>query len=446
MKVMVDSCYRVPGSDLVFLDKLDRYTSFLNPEYIKRERLGLSVWKVPQKLCMLRRQMESDYYILPGGESSRIAIEKCARGAVFYEDKRIEYPRTPIQLGLELRPYQKRAVRVLSEAGRGIAQAPCGAGKTVMAMGLIATLGQPSLILVHTKDLAQQWRDAIEGHLGATAGMIGDGTCTITPFTVALVQSASRSYGWEKMFGCVVVDEAHHIPADTFLAVLERLPARYRFGFTATPERDDGLTPILGYAIGPVIDETTHRELVDGGYLMVPEVRKMPTGCASSAADYGGQIAELVADPGRNRLITDLACGSVMDGRSTLVLTTRVAHAEILAEALDCGCLHGKSKKSDRKKILDRFRDGSDKCLVATTLADEGLDISRLEALILALPQRSFGRTVQRLGRLMRPMDGKRTPVLMDLVDSHKSAKNQWYARRRAYKSVLGAGGVNDKK
>ena len=113
-------------------------------------------------------------------------------------------------------------------------------------------------------------------------------------------------------------------------------------------------------------------------------------------------------------------------------------HPKLCEDDVAAAALTGRTPKARRSAILDAFREGELAVVCATSLADEGLDVSRLERLILATPARAEGRTIQRLGRLMRPHPGKGTPILYDFVDDHPMARRQHAARRRAYRKVLG--------
>jgi superfamily II DNA or RNA helicase len=125
------------------------------------------------------------------------------------------------------------------------------------------------------------------------------------------------------------------------------------------------------------------------------------------------------------------------------VLSGRIEHCAALAEALneagtEAVALTGELSARQRAAALTRFREGDLKVLCATNLADEGLDVGRLECVILTTPTRAEGRTLQRLGRLMRPYPGKQQPVLYDLVDADFISKSQFRARKRAYRRVMG--------
>jgi len=247
----------------------------------------------------------------------------------------------------------------------------------------------------------------------------------------------------------VIVDEAHHTPARTFREVLSWLPAKYRFGLTATPKRSDGLTPMLLACIGPELHQVPHEALIDDGHLIIPSIVPTYTGTPPPElvpdACFTSLVNALVEDENRNALILSIAEREIRAGHSMLILSGRVEHCNNLAEKLcsrsriECVALTAKLSKKKRVEALDRFRSGELRAICATSLADEGLDVARLERLILATPSRSEGRTIQRLGRLMRPFPGKKQPVLYDLVDQNiPTLLWQSYARRRAYRKVLG--------
>ena len=224
---------------------------------------------------------------------------------------------------------------------------------------------------------------------------------------------------------------------------IAKLPAHFRFGLTATPDRADGLTPMLAFALGEPVVRVEHARLVAAGHLVVPEIVAVETGIAGRSGSHTDLVAELVRHEARNARLLQLVTESTFNRHATLVLSARVDHCEHLAARLceddvAAAALTSRTPKAQRTAILDAFRSGELSAVCATSLADEGLDVSRLERLVLATPARAEGRTIQRLGRLMRPHPGKRTPVVYDLVDDHPIARRQHAARRAAYRKVLG--------
>ncbi|CAM4542271.1 MULTISPECIES: DEAD/DEAH box helicase family protein [Myxococcus] len=323
---------------------------------------------------------------------------------------------------------------------------------TMLALGAVARLRTQTLVLVHTLDLAEQWREHVRERLGLEAGLVGAGEEDVQPVTVAVVQSLTR---WEDAkldaflgrFGLLVLDEAHHIGASAFHRIVDRCPARYRLGLTATPEREDGLTPLLRLYLGAPLAVVRHEELVARGVLVVPEVRVVETAFEYpyvGSADYAPMLGALVEDKARNDLVLGAVAREAWAGHLCLVLTGRVDHCELLAQRLSAtgipaAALTSAVPRAERKALLDKARAGRVRVLVATSLADEGLDLPRLSRVFVVYPGCAKGRTVQRLGRLMRPHEDKKSAVLIDFLDRKVPLLRRHHVKRRQqYAAVLG--------
>jgi len=323
---------------------------------------------------------------------------------------------------------------------------------TVMGLGAIARLRTPALILVHTIDLADQWMGELRRLLGIEPGLVGGGKENIAPVTVALVQTLVR-WEWAKIdafleqFGLLIADECHHLPASTFRTIIDRAPARYRLGLTATPEREDGLGPMLDLYFGPPLVTVTHEELRAAGVLSQATVRVVETDFDypyDDIDDYAPMLTALAHDPARNALLVRTIAREAHAGHTCLVLSGRVEHCMILRAALEGGGVRAEVltsgvKRKVRKALLDGARSGEIRVLIATSLADEGLDVPRLSRAFLTFPARAKGRAIQRLGRLMRLHDAKTGAVLFDFVDSQiPILKKHYLERRKAFAAVLG--------
>jgi len=444
MRAVVDSVIRLPGLQPKAQELLRRGLTFPNPEYLSRVRFNRWVGATPEEISLLEQGPDGEMLVPRGAVALVRQVCAATREPVVFEDRRVSLPSEPLEVKLVLRDYQEEAVTALVRNVQGCAVVPCGGGKTVIGTAAAARIGQPTLVVVHTHDLVEQWRCAFRDLLGVEAGDL-DGD---SPMVVATVQSLAamtreRLAETGRRFGMVIVDEVHHAPAITFREVLGAMPGKYRLGLTATPTRADGLTPLVELCLGPTVFRIAHEELVAAGHLVVPEVVVVPTGCTVAADTFAGMIDELRLNVGRDRLIADLVGREARAGRTVLVLSARVKHCEVLAQrlradGLEAAALTAKVARGKRTDILDRFRAGMLRVVCATSLADEGLDVARLERLILAMPARAEGRTIQRLGRLMRPHPGKARPVLYDLVDDAPMARRQHAARLRAYRTVLG--------
>lgn len=363
------------------------------------------------------------------------------------QDFRVLPPAPTETLKLELRPYQAQAFQAWRDRGEGLIQAPCGSGKTAIGLAAIALSPTPALVLVHTKDLLEQWVARTHSALGLRAEVCRDGSGPRQGrLVVATVQTVStwpfwERHAWGKGFGFVVVDEAHHTPADTFTQVLLTLPGRLRLGLTATPERPDGLTPFMRWHLGPTAAAIAQEDLVGAGVVLAPIVRFVPTACSvGQREEWGEMVSRLLGDEGRTALIVREAAELVRAGRQVLVLTERVAHAEQLAEGLRAtGCvaeaLHGELTPTIRRQRLAEAASGQLRAIVATQLADEGLDLPALSGLVLTCPQRGHGRLRQRIGRVSRTCAGKRDAVVIDLVDGGW-LERLWRSRARVYREL----------
>jgi hypothetical protein len=159
-----------------------------NPEYVSRTRLNKWTGDIPHEICIAGQYGET--LELPRGYLETLMRKIEAAGDVpVIEDRRLKFPSLDLRFHGELRPYQSKALEVMTRHGSGILVAPCGSGKTALGMAMIAHWKQPALVLVHTKDLLKQTREAARRWLDIESGIIGGGKYSLGPVTVATVQS-----------------------------------------------------------------------------------------------------------------------------------------------------------------------------------------------------------------------------------------------------------------
>jgi superfamily II DNA or RNA helicase len=349
--------------------------------------------------------------------------------------------------GFALRGYQREALAAWWRHKSGIIVAPCGAGKTAIGLTAVLHLDTPALVLVHTGDLLRQWRERAEA-LGIEVATVSEG---IGPQRARLVIATMQTLAlwpfwqlaeWGAGFGLIIVDEAHHVPCATLTDVLYELPGRYRLGLTATPTRADGLTPILLGHMGPIRAEVSRQALAEAGAIIVPRVVRLQTAWEPDAeSEYVQMVTDATEDDGRNIQIADLAATAVQAGRHVLIQTERVEHAKVLSRligdrhGLGSVAVYGALGVKARALALSQVASGACPILIATQLADEGLDLPILDTLILGVPQRNAARLEQRVGRIARPAPGKVDAILYDLVDAGLAARLQW-ARLKVYRMM----------
>lgn len=336
---------------------------------------------------------------------------------------------------------QTAAVEAMLREEQGLIIRPPGTGKTEIATAFMARARTRALVVVHTEDILNQWIERIEKNIPSLKGKVGvirGKECHIGHITVATVQTLYRSYldkpakWWEK-FGAIIADEAHHVSAETWEAVISTCPARYRFGFTASPTRADNMHPTMRFIIGPVI----HRQKFSSPIpLEVVRVRTNFNGRYRGHFDWGPLLNELVRDKKRNRKIARIADREIDKGNSVLVLSRRIEHLEAIAKAMrnDSEILTGRTRsKAERKQILAAFRAGEIRCVLATQLADEALDVPRLNRVLLVHPGKHEGRIIQQIGRALRRHGSKENAVIYDFVDKTRVLRRQASERRRTY-------------
>jgi superfamily II DNA or RNA helicase len=353
--------------------------------------------------------------------------------------------------GLELREYQKPWVDVMLSEFQGVGQAPPGAGKTIAALEMYLRIGQPCLWLTHTIGLAEQVAERLFEFSGEEAGFIGAGKVDIKHFTVGIIPTLCRRdlSDYKDLFGMVIVDEAHHVPAATFFDVTSSFNAHYRFGLTATPYREDGLQDILFLTMGPIVTTISKQYLRDIGMLMTPTVIRRPTNFdfpynnRVKKFNYKALEKALGADLTRNEVIaTDVIVEATINNNICIVLVGTIDHGEemmrILSDIIpDIGLIHSKQTPKFRKKVRVKFGNGELSVLIATyKMLAEGFDYKPTNRLFLTAPFKGRILIEQACGRIERISEGKKDAIVYDYVDNNlRVLKEQSEVRMDVYEA-----------
>lgn len=399
-----------------------------NPKYVNAVRMGKPTGSLPPKLHGYEMNSET-IHIKRGARKTVVRIFEKHGHSVVFDDQRTQgqklqdyYP------NLTLRDYQFEAVEYACQQQQCIIQGPCGSGKTRIGAGIILGINQKTIILVHTKDLAQQWLEGLREVLEIPPGLIGDGefeprevTVVISPyFTNKRGKHFDKRHEVVKDVGLLIVDECHLAHYE----IADRIPAAFRIGLTATPVRGDGTTRMMLWSFGDVYKATNHRELVKQGVRVVPDFEQIQTDFYADyrePSDWPDLLKALVADEARVRLIADSIASK--KGRHILVLGGQIAYCskiynELKKLGVDSYVLTGEVGSAERKEALEKTRKGEIKILIATSLGDVGLDVPLLDCLFLVFPSRSTALTHQRIGRVLRLHPEKGKPLIVDFVDS----------------------------
>ena len=429
-----------------------------NPDYYKKERMGLWVGKTPDtiKLWRLGRLTPSQPPILemPFGVFREVQGLLEDVQITFMEAEHVDYGDS-----IPLYDYQADAVQAAFDKRYGIIQSAAGSGKTQMGLALIQRYGLKALWLTHTKDLLNQSKERAERYMNPDLmGTITGGKVDIGKgITFATVQTMSKIdlRLYRNTWGVIICDECHRVCCSDkgvamFEKVLNALSCGHKYGLSATVHRADGLIRATFALIGRVI-HTVPEAAVEAIVEPVSVSTVYTDAIMPEDAMDGEQLkwAKLVnglcADEARNRLIADKLIEN--RGYSCLILSDRLGHLETLMGLLPedmradavmiSGRMTSKRGKAEREAAIEQMRTGEKKYLFASyTLAREGMDIPRLERLFLVTPQKDEAVIVQSLGRIARKFDGKAKPIAIDFVDRKIGILMGMYRRRlRIYRA-----------
>ncbi|MDP2322498.1 MAG: DEAD/DEAH box helicase family protein, partial [Gammaproteobacteria bacterium] len=409
-------------------NRLTRLAAFQNPEFHKAQALRLSTHDLPRVIACAEHFPE--HLGLPRGCLPEVEglLKSLGIRTVLRDERFVGRPLACTFRG-ELRADQKDAADALLEHDIGVLAATTAFGKTVVAAWLIAARGANTLVLVHRRQLLEQWVDRLSMFLGVppkSIGRLGGGRRRLNgTLDVALVQSLVRNgtvHDAVADYGHLVVDECHHLSARSFEWVARRAKAKYVLGLSATLTRKDGHHPIIFMQCGPIRHRVDARQQA-AGRPFTHEVIVRPTGLRSPEGGSGNPRADfqriftaVTSDPVRNSMICSDVLQAVGSGRSILVLTERTEHLEVLAAGLTCHVPHavvlrgGMSKRGLREALQQLAATPPDRkpLLLATgRFIGEGFDDSRLDTLFITLPVSWYGTVAPYVGRLHRIHEGK---------------------------------------
>ena len=343
----------------------------------------------------------------------------------------------PMDLTLELRPYQSDWIARFADAGSGVLVGPPGSGKTVAALGIMADIEGETLILVPSRELAAQWRENILNETTLSPEQVGEyhgGSKEIRPVTIATYQTAGmdrhRSLFDSRKWGLIVYDEVHHIPSPVHRRSAQ-LQTKHRLGLTATPvrETDDQqqIYTLVGQPIG-----TNWEALFEAGYVAEPEVeiRFLPWASETHRNEYGSATGhekrQLAAtNPAKIREISAILHEN--RGSKAIVFVEYIEQGDQIAEALGVPFISGETPHARRSKLFGRFRGGQLDTIVVSRVGDEGIDLPDTEVAIAASGLGGSRRQgAQRAGRTMRPVGKARMYVL-----ATRGSREEDFARKR---------------
>jgi superfamily II DNA or RNA helicase len=437
--VYADQVY-IPRHELPapLIARLIRLAAFQNPEFYAAQSMRRSTHDKPRVISCA--ELTSHHIGLPRGCFDAVCGLLESLGIVVtIEDHRVTGAQISLSFTGNLRPDQESAVAALSPHDTGVLAATTAFGKTVVAIRMIAERGLNTLILLHRRQLMDQWVERLTtfSNLPREAiGVVGSGRRKPKgQIDVALIQSLVRKGEVDDLvgsYGHLVVDECHHLSAVSFELVARRAKARYVLGLSATVTRKDGHHPIIAMQCGPIRHRVDARsEAAKRPFDHVVRIRETSFVLNAATNTSPPPIQEvfraLVVDEDRNSLIFDDILHALEAGRSPVVITERTAHLETLAARLERFTKHvvvlrGSQSDKQRRTIASQLAaipETEERVIVATgRYLGEGFDDPRLDTLFLTMPIAWKGTLAQYAGRLHRLHDVKREVIIYDYVDN----------------------------
>ncbi|MWV41100.1 DEAD/DEAH box helicase family protein [Natrialba sp. INN-245] len=396
----------------------------------------------------------------------------------------------PLESAYELRSYQREALSAWLETDRwadrsdgsengvgrapaGVLELPTGSGKTVIALSAIERLSVPTLVVVPTIDLLEQWERELETEFRVPIGRFGGGEQRREAITVSTYDSAylkADSIG--DRFGLVVFDEVHHLGGEGYREIGRLLAAPARLGLTATFERPDDAHEVIADLVGPVVSRVDADDLA-GDHLAAYDVKRLEVDLTAdereayernqetftnylaksnirmqSGSDYQELVKRSGTDPeAREALLArqrarEIVFGTaaklealegILDdhrGERTIVFTAHNDLAYDVSERFLIPTITHQTAAAERREILERFRDGTYTRIATSNVLDEGVDVPDASVAVVLSGSGSEREFTQRLGRILRPSAETDRSLLYEVVTADTSEESI-AARRR---------------
>jgi len=337
-------------------------------------------------------------------------------------DKRV-YNWVPFpEPNLPLRPEQEEVYVKVEDSC--FLNALVGWGKTFTALYIARKLGQKTLIVTHTTALRDQWVQELEKLYNMKAGVIGGSQYDIDhPIVIGNVQSVTKfSLELSKEFGLVILDEAHHCPAETFGDILDRSYARYRIGLSGTMIRKDGKHILFKDYFG----ETVYRPPQSN--TLNPIIRILRPGISLEGDIWAKKINNLLYNEDYQQYIATVAATQISLGHKVLIVASRIEFLQNVKELLGetCMLVTGACSTEERDNIKKDMLSGKINCIAGSRqIFTEGISVDPLSCLILPEPIANHSNLEQLIGRIMRKYPDKLQPLVLDIHFSSYTDKRQ---------------------
>ena len=473
---------RSDNLEAIVQNSLRRLAAFSNPNYFKQMNMGYSVYGVPRIInCAYD---DAGYICLPRGKQEE--LEQLLKSVnVKYQLTNLCQVGKPIDVTFNgcLYPEQQAAVDELLKYDYGILHAATAFGKTVVGAYVVAERKVNTLILVHNREILNNWVKDLDkflnineevpvyytktGRMKKRKSIIGslyaghDSTNGL--IDVAMISSLGSEGEVNdivKNYGLVIMDECHHAAANTYDAVLREVSAKYLYGFTATLKRDDGMEQKVLMRFGPVRYRYSAKQRAEKQgieHIIYPRFTRLQN--IGEPWKINDAYSNVIKAEERNEQIVGDVFDCLDKGRTPIIITRFREHAELLFNMLISKTehvllLHGGRSSKDREKIRRELESiPYDEKMVVVAIGKyigEGFNLPRLDTMMLATPISFEGNVEQYSGRLQRDFLGIESAIIYEYVDSHVPVLEKMYHKRmRTYKKIgyeIGVPGIYENK
>jgi superfamily II DNA or RNA helicase len=430
---------------LTLINFLKEELNFANTAFIIKKKIGKNTFGAKRYFRFIE-ETEKDVIIPKGFAGKLLRFCKDAGIPFSFEDQRKKKASISFNFQTELRNYQVPAIEAATKKDMGVIVAPPGSGKTIIVLKIISGKQQPALIVVHRKQLMDQWMDRIEAFLGIPKqkiGKIGQGKSKIdTHVTVATIQSLAKELTKGEIvelkdaFGTILIDECHHMPAESYRNTIQQFNSHYLYGLTATPFRKYNDGKLIFIHLGEIITEITAQQTgkqKQASVIIRDTELDVPFNSKTDRFETLSKI--LVHDSNRNKLILQDITNELNSGKKVVILTERKEHIDSLHQYLkqsyEVITLSGEDVESSRATKWRILKSGNYQALITTgQFFGEGTDLQNASCLFLVYPFSFEGKLIQYMGRVQR---SEHIPVIYDYRDIKIDYLNRMFLKRNTH-------------
>lgn len=428
------------GLTTPLINFLKEELNFTNSEYFIKKKSGKNTFGT-EKYFKLVEETENQIIIPRGFIGKLLRFCKEQNLEFDFQDNRKLKDEISYSFNATLRNHQEKIVETVSKKDFGVIVAPPSSGKTVMGLKIISEKKQPALIVVHRKQLLEQWQERVQAFIGIPKqeiGIIGQGKTKIgKQITIATIQSLPKQIEQiHNQFGTILVDECHHIPAETFRNTIDKLNTFYLYGLTATPFRKYNDDKLIFAFLGEIISEITSNEIENFQHAqIIVRNTNLDVPFNSKTDNFETLSKILVHDSERNKLILNDIKNEIQKGKRIAIITERREHINtlylFLKQSYEVVTLSGDDSENNRKSKWQTLQQGNFQILITTgQYFGEGSDLSNISSLFLAYPFSFKGKLIQYIGRVQR---SEINPTIYDYRDIKIDYLNKLFLKRNTY-------------